>query len=138
MTVEIDREPSTESGTIGRLSVDGAFLCYSLEPAEDRKVYPAIPAGTYGIRMYPSPKFGRMVPLITGVQGRQFIEIHPGNTDKDTEGCVLLGTAHDGETVTNSRVAVEMFQSKIAFPLANHQSVTLTIKDAVDNGAESK
>lgn len=130
MQIEIDREPSTDAGTIGRVSINGVFLCYSLEPSEDVKVYPAIPAGTYGIRMYPSPKFGRMVPLITGVQGRQFIEIHPGNTDKDTEGCILLGTSYTGETILNSRVAVEMFQSKIATPLSNHQSVTLTIKDA--------
>jgi hypothetical protein len=137
MNVEIDREPSTEAGTIGRVSVDGAFLCYSLEPPEDRQVYPAIPAGTYGVRMYPSPKFGRMVPLITGVQGRQFIEIHPGNTDKDTEGCVLLGASRNGDMLGNSRVAVEMFQSKIAVPLANHQSVTLTIKDATDASGET-
>lgn len=127
MQVSIEREPSTETGTIGRLSINGAFLCYSLEPSEDRNVYPAIPVGTYGIRMYPSPKFGRMVPLITGVQGRQFIEIHPGNTDKDTEGCILLGTAHNGEDLVNSRVAVEMFQSKIAMPLASGEPVTLTI-----------
>lgn len=80
--------------------------------------------------MYPSPKFKRMVPLVTGVPGRAFIEIHPGNSDVDTEGCILLGTSRQGSLLLNSRAAVEMFQSKIALPLAKQETVSLTIKDA--------
>lgn len=130
MTIELDREPSTPTGTMGRVSIDGVFLVYSLEPPEDRSVYPAIPAGTYGVTVTNSPRFGRMLPLLTGIPDRFGVRVHPGNTDQDTEGCLLLGVARQGETLINSRIACEMFQSKIALPLAKGEPVTITIKDA--------
>lgn len=50
----------------------------------------AIPAGSYYIEWYNSPTHG-MVFIIKDVPGRTFIEMHVGNTPKDTLGCLLVG-----------------------------------------------
>lgn len=130
MTIEVDREPSTQTGTIGRLSIDGVFLCYSLEPPGDRPDHPSIPAGTYKVIVTPSLRFRCLLPLIVNVPGRTGVRIHPGNVAQDTEGCILLGTGRQGEVLINSRAACQMFQSKIMLPLAKQETVLLTIKDA--------
>ena len=130
MTIDLVRDGTTTDGTTGRLAVNGVFLCYTLEPDEDRAAHPAIPVGTYPVTIYHSPKFGRMVPLIEHVPGRAFIEIHPGNTDIDTDGCILLGTARAGETVEHSRAACDLLQSTIAGPIAHGEPVTLTVTEA--------
>lgn len=129
MLLDLEREASTSNGTIGQLSADGVFLCWTLEPDEDRPQHPAIPAGTYAVVVTYSPRFGRQLPLVE-VPGRAGIRVHPGNTDEDTEGCILLGTARDGETVRNSRAACQLFQSTIAGPLARGEDVMLTVTDA--------
>lgn len=129
MRIDVERSASTPDGTPGRLSVDGVFLVYTLEPP-DAGPHPDIPAGTYKVTVYPSPKFKRMVPQVVGVPGRAYIEIHPGNTDVDTEGCILLGTARQGTTLINSRAACELFQSKIALPLAKGETVSITLRNA--------
>lgn len=129
MMLTLDRDGTTRDGTTGKLAVNGVFLCYTLEPDEDRPAHPAIPAGTYPVGLYRSPKFGRMVPLIANVPCRAFIEIHPGNSEIDTDGCILLGTARNGETVLNSRAACELLQAKIAPVVAAGGDVTLTITE---------
>lgn len=135
MILELMRERSTLDGTIGRLAVDGVFICYTLEPAEDRPLHPAIPQGRYRVEITMSRRFGRRLPIIIGVAGRTGIRIHPGNRDDDTEGCILLGMSRQGVEVLQSRVACEMFQSKIALPLAKGDPVILTIVNAPDDKA---
>ena len=102
--------------TIGELRVDECgYLCDTLEP-EDRglrqdmslelikrtKVYgkTAIPTGRYRVKVLVSPrlkdkyyaaKYGGRFPCITDVPGFSGVLIHPGNTNKDTRGCVLPG-----------------------------------------------
>ena len=51
----------------------------------------AIPRGRYRISMYDSPKHGCRIPLIHDVPDFTAIEIHGGNTEIDTLGCILLG-----------------------------------------------
>lgn len=129
MKITLDRQPSTPDGTLGMVSIDGVFLCYSLEPSETRALFPAIPAGTYRVLITTSNRFKRRLPLIL-VPGRSGIRVHPGNFDDDTEGCVLLGTGKRGCEVVNSRVACDMFQSRIALPLAKGEDVMITLTDA--------
>lgn len=55
-----------------------------------------------------SPKFGRYVLLLDCVPGRDGIEIHSGNTYKDTKGCILVGTrVYRTDTLEESRVALD-------------------------------
>ena len=130
MTIDLQRDPSTPTGTFGRMSVNGVFLCYSLEPYEDRSVYPAIPPGTYDLAITESQRFHRRLPILLNVPGRSGIRVHPGNFDDDTEWCILLGTSRHGDMLENSRAACDVFQSLIALPLARGEAVTLTVVDA--------
>lgn len=93
--------------TEGRLSVNGTYLCDTLEPQwrdigwgrPGKKVNrrTAIPAGRYAVVMTKSPKFGRWLPLLLNVPQFTGIRMHEGNTVEDTAGCILLGKKiHEG------------------------------------------
>lgn len=73
-------------GTFGVLSLDGQPFCVTLEPYHHQ----VIPAWSYLARPYDSPTFGD-VYLLRDVTGRTYIELHPGNRDDHTKGCILLG-----------------------------------------------
>lgn len=49
-----------------------------------------IPVGQYTCRRVQSPKFGNTFE-ITDVPGRTHVLFHKGNTEDNTEGCVLVG-----------------------------------------------
>lgn len=46
---------------------------------------------------------------ITGVVSHTKVLLHAGNTNKDSEGCVLLGKSRVGDMITQSRVAFDSF-----------------------------
>lgn len=89
--------------TFGKLYIDGELICDILEDQtrdlngdgklDTPKVWgkTAIPYGTYEMTLIDSPHFKRKVPILAGVPGFTSIEIHPGNTIDDTNGCLLPG-----------------------------------------------
>jgi hypothetical protein len=127
MKLELVRKVKTGESTIGILSIDGKFECYTLEDVVrvGEKIYgqTAIPTGTYKVILTMSPRFKRVLPLIVDVPGFDGIRIHPGNTAKDTDGCILVGTSSGKDVVNNSRVAFEALYSK----LLNTSGITITI-----------
>ena len=68
-----------------------------------------IPLGTYDCIMSMSARFGKMMPQLLNVPGRTGIRIHGGNTDADTEGCILLGIEASGPTLRFSQQALGYF-----------------------------
>lgn len=98
MNLSVQREKLTKQSTIGRLTIDGVdnFFLYTLEPEKrDDDVKPrAIPAGTYALTIRFSPKHGRLVPHVEMVPGFEEIEIHIGNSPRDTLGCLLVGRTY--------------------------------------------
>lgn len=138
MEINVKREPSTDKATIGELSINGVHECYTLEdvvrevegePVEKWKIKgkTAIPRGRYEVLMTYSPKFGRVMPQITGVPGFDGIRIHPGNTDADTEGCLLVGTSRGEDAIYNSRLAFVALDTKLAAFIAKGEQVFITI-----------
>ena len=106
MKIKLVRIAFKETYTIGKLYVDGKYVCDTIEDKDRgldnsmtvneilrRKVkgQTAIPTGHYNIEITYSPKYKRMMPLLLGVKGFSGIRIHSGNTAKDTEGCLLVG-----------------------------------------------
>ncbi len=99
--------------TIGKLydstSFGDKFICYTLEdkvrqvenqPVEQWKVQnqTAIPRGTYPVTITLSNRFKVNLPLLGNVPGFTGIRIHSGNSSKDTEGCILVGSSWDGKS----------------------------------------
>ena len=101
MNLTLARTRRSEKAVIGDLLIGGLFECHTLEDN------PPIPAGTYEIAVTFSSRFQVMMPILLDVPGRSGIRIHAGNTDKDTTGCILVGTASEGKDnwLSNSRIA---------------------------------
>lgn len=105
--------------TIGELSLDGAWFCYTLEDTIQTSKVPgktAIPAGTYKLDLTHSPKFNTMLPLLTNVPGFEGIRVHAGNTADDTEGCILVGFDRLADMILHSRVALAALIGRLRFP----------------------
>lgn len=109
MNLRLNRKVYTEESSVGELLVNEAFQCYTLEDRVRKgpKVYgkTAIPEGTYEIVLTFSQRFQKYLPLLLNVPGFEGIRIHAGNTAKDTEGCVLVGTGQGQNQVTGSKEA---------------------------------
>ena len=87
--------------------------CDTLEPRwrdlktqQKVKGQTAIPEGKYKIVMSPSAKFHRNMPYLKDVPQFEGIMIHPGNTVKDTMGCILVGVK-SGTGLLVSRITFE-------------------------------
>lgn len=119
--------------TIGKLSVDGVYECYTLElkvrePFVKVQGQTAIPQGTYKVTIDYSNRFGKDMPHVLDVPQFEGVRIHQGNTDKDTEGCILLGnTWAGGDFIGNSVLAFNAFFPKLEAAIKAGQEVTLTI-----------
>ena len=85
----------------------------------------AIPKGEYKIVMSPSAKFHRNMPYLIGVPQFEGIMIHPGNTVKDTMGCILVGTKNSSG-LAHSRLTFE----KIMKILKSEDENTIEIIDS--------
>lgn len=126
MQLTLNRNDSADNATIGKLYIDGVFFCSTLEDVQrDIKIKDetAIPKGTYQVLITMSPKFGRLLPLLVNVPGFDGIRIHPGNTDKDTAGCILVGDYLNPDFITASR---DTF-SKLFDLLKDEDSISITI-----------
>lgn len=125
MKLKLIRIFGTEGFTEGKLYIDDVFECYTVED-EDRlleaggtKVYgqTAIPKGSYEVILSMSPRFKKVLPEITDVPGFEGVRIHSGNSSKNTEGCIIVGSTNDREDddwVGGSRVAMDQLMAKLA------------------------
>lgn len=108
--------------TIGKLYIDGNYVCDTIEDTDrnlddsmteeeikKKKVYgeTAIPYGTYPVRITYSNKFKKMLPLVENVKGFSGIRIHSGNTEKDSLGCIIVGKNKKVGMVLDSRVTMD-------------------------------
>lgn len=106
MEIKIKRIAKKEGYTIGRLSINGEYVCDTLEDtvrAVKVKNVTAIPVGRYKVAMtikspkYSQPKYkwaqkyNGYLPRLLDVPGFDGILIHVGNSASDTSGCILVG-----------------------------------------------
>lgn len=136
--VIIQREPSTDAGTFGVLTLESGWTCHTLElPWRDnRRRVSCIPAGKYRAVDHVSPRFGRTYWL-QDVPGRSEILIHAGNLGGDTAlgyrtdvaGCILVGSRRgmlQGQpAVLASKVALNQLLRHLA-----RVTICLDIRDA--------
>ena len=116
MNLKLRRTTFTGRSTIGELSVDGAFECFTLEDMVRPVKVPgttAISEGVYVVSVSFSDRFKRPLPEVHDVPNFTGVRIHPGNTDADTEGCILVGQTEDTDFIGNSRAAFNRLFPKI-------------------------
>jgi len=118
--------------TPGSLYLNGNWQCYTLEDLPRPSKVPGetrIPAGNYRVTLTPSPRFKRVLPLINDVPEFSGVRIHPGNTDRDTAGCILVGQGFKNEALTSSRVAFDQLFSRLEAASARGEPINLLIED---------
>ncbi|MCQ2299678.1 MAG: DUF5675 family protein [Bacteroidales bacterium] len=126
MRIKIRRIALKPTYTIGKLYIDGIYFCDTLEDkvrdlnkngvfdAGEVKVpgKTAIPYGKYNLTMaVQSPRFANSktyekckgyLPRLLKVNAFEGILIHIGNTEADTDGCILVGENKAVGKVLNS------------------------------------
>lgn len=149
MEILIKRIAKKSKYTIGKMYIDGQYICDTLEDADrglnqnmslkeinSKKVYgeTAIPTGTYKVDMNTvSPKFksrtwakpyGGKLPRLVSVPGYDGVLIHPGNKAEDTLGCILVGENKAVGQVLNSQTTFKRVMSI----LTEGTNITITIE----------
>jgi hypothetical protein len=139
MQLKLNRIFKTNTFTIGELYINEKYVTDTLEDRvrpEGEKVYgkTAIPEGTYEVKLTHSPRFKKILPEILNVPNFSGIRIHTGNSSKDTEGCILVGT-WDGEKedwVGSSKIAFDELMTLLEEATNNKEKITITVKSLLD------
>lgn len=144
LNLKLERKWKKEKYTIGNLYVNGVFFSNVLEdtvrglrqdmtPEEIQKIkihgQTAIPSGRYEIRVTLSARFRRQLPILLNVPGYAGVRIHPGNTDANTEGCLLPGKNDRVGQVSNSRATMAALQNQIEEAIYQNSKVYIEIVD---------
>ena len=143
MILTLDRKYKLPTYTIGKLYIDGEYFCDTLED-KDRgltdnmtvseiskikiKKETAIPTGTYKVTITYSNRFKKNMPLINDVKGFEGIRIHSGNTDKDTEGCLLVGMNLERGKVLKSQETFRKLYKMLSGAKLRGEYIQITIK----------
>lgn len=138
MELRLERYIKSPQRTIGRLYVDDRFQCFMCEDAvrpPGVKVHgqTAIPYGRYQIVITMSNRFKVELPLLVNVPNYEGIRIHPGNTELNTEGCLLPGQSlmSNDAGVANSRLAFNALNSKLRIAILQvRESCWINVCDA--------
>jgi hypothetical protein len=126
MVITVKRLYKTDTSVIGELLVDGVFECFTLEDVERKvkiKGETAIPKGTYRVIINESYRFKRLLPLLIDVPDFEGVRIHSGNSNHDTEGCILVGQTRNKNYIGQSRKAFDKLFKKMQAA----KNITLTI-----------
>lgn len=115
--MHLRRVQFTAISTIGELWLGDWRECYTLEDCVRKEKIPnvtAIPAGRYEVVITFSNRFQRPLPLLLNVPNYEGVRIHPGNSAKDTEGCILVGTTRGVDYIGESRLAFNSLFDEIS------------------------
>ena len=151
MDIKIYRRSTVKTRTPGDLYVNGAYFCHTVEDvvrerdadadgdidADDVKQFKvygetAIPAGRYPFVLDLSPKYGPNTMTIKDVPGFTGIRVHSGNTELDTDGCLILGDEFTSDyTIApgTSRPAVERLRIAVMSAVVRGEHAWITIEN---------
>lgn len=133
MELKVLRTDANEHRTIGVFLLNGTNIAFTLERPSTDPVHPSIPAGRYRVSLYHSPHWEKDypegVPLIEGVPGRSFIEIHPANFVEQLEGCIALGEIRSDNGIARSRTVFNPFLARFVAAIHRNEDVWITVVD---------
>ena len=128
MKLKLIRTWYADTYTIGKLYIDGVYFADTLEDKNrdvdkngifnngEKKVYgkTCIPFGTYKVILSMSSKFKKILPLLLNVPQFDGIRIHPGNTDEDSSGCILVGINDTKGRISKSTITFNSLMTKLS------------------------
>lgn len=127
MNIKIVRLEQTNQGALGVMVVDGIIFCFTLEPDKDEKGKLYIPQGAYYCKRFHGEKWPNTFEIV--VPEHYAVLFHSGNTEADTQGCILLGATtgklKGNRAVLNSGVTFQSFLDLTK----NVDKFNLTIQD---------
>ena len=148
MYIRLIRNEAKGNAITGRLVIDGRWFCNTLEQKGVE-----IPALCYHVCVTQSPKFKRLLPLVTGVPRtpqsgygtatpigrangamgyRQGIRIHRGSKPEHSSGCVLVMADNTlrGKGIGRSAADVEKeLTNKLLKAQQEHEEIILEVTD---------
>lgn len=155
MEIRVRRIALRDTYTIGKMYIDGKYVCDVLEDKVrdvnkngkfdngETKVanHSAIPYGTYDITMdvksskfsdfekYPWAKeYDGYLPRLTNVPLFVGVLLHVGNSDVDSSGCLLVGENKVVGKVVNSTVTFRRLMNEYFLPAKNRgEKINITI-----------
>lgn len=147
MKIKLKRIALKKDYTIGKLYIDDVYFCDTLEDAVrdlnkngkfdngEKKIYgqTAIPYGTYEVttnvvssrfknRTWAKPYNGK-IPRLLNVQSFDGVLLHPGSSQLDTSGCILVGKNTIVGRLTDSQKTFHLLMQKIK----NQKNITIEI-----------
>jgi len=131
--IELMRVSYSAHGTFGVLLSDGIPMCVTLEDPwnDNRKNVSCIPTGNYECIPHNGHRY-KDTWILKGVPRRTAILFHVGNTQKDTEGCILVGqrfgTLDDQPAILGSKAAMSMLRDVLP------KNFQIIIKDGTIQG----
>lgn len=143
LNLTLKRVALKETYTIGKLYVDGVYFCDTLEDkvrdynkdgdlldAGETKIFgeTAVPYGGYKVILNLSPRFKKILPRLLGVKHFDGILIHPGNTAKDSHGCILVGKNNQVGRVNESKATFERLMNILSEATDQEKEIYITIE----------
>lgn len=147
MKIKLKRIALKKDYTIGKMYIDDVYFCDTLEDAVrdlnkngkfdngEKKIYgqTAIPYGTYEVatnvvssrfknRVWAKPYNGK-IPRLLNVQSFDGVLLHPGSSQLDTSGCILVGKNTIVGRLTDSQKTFHLLMQKIK----NQKNITIEI-----------
>ena len=116
LDMKLVRTQFKDTQTVGKLYLNGVYFCDTLEDknrdlnkngifdGDEKKVYAqtCIPFGQYKVIINQSTRFKRLMPRLLNVPHFDGILIHNGVTEKNSAGCILVGS-YDGQKLVRSK-----------------------------------
>lgn len=154
MQIKLKRRFKGPIYTIGSLFINNSYFCDTIEDKDrglkssdniisiqKNKVSSktAIPTGIYSVNMdIVSPRFSTVsfyknnancgrLPRLTNVKGFEGVLIHCGNTEKDTEGCILVGENKVKGQVINSQATFKKLYPLLLNAKKKGEPITIEI-----------
>ena len=151
MIIKVLRYSDDGDSTLGLMYIDGVFSCYVLEDEHrNEKVYgqTRIPEGVYPVKLRKEGGFHkRYMKKFTGIHvgmleiqnvpNFEYVLIHIGNDEDDTDACLLVGnTANNNQVdagfVGHSGDAYIQIYPNIADALLEGEEVFIHVADMED------
>lgn len=144
MYIQILRLKDDGKETVGTMHINGIFECFTLEDTHNEpKVYgkTRIPSGEYKVdlrneggmtKKYAKKySFHKGMLWLRNVENFEYVYIHVGNNEGDTDGCILLGNTasitNGSMSIGSSVLAYSRLYPMIAKAVQDGEEVTIKI-----------